>query len=160
MMVNDAPDARRAVLILIDGARPDVLQTLLDRGDMPHLASISVADHKIDQFSTPAAAVAPAWSPKADVIAYLEPTTLPGQTQSTPGVSILRLALVDGNGQRLYPDLPNQQFPNGFLAWSPDGKRVAAVSAPAAAVSSVWIVEPGAREPYKKLADFRPRCSG
>ncbi len=38
MRSHDAPDARRAVLILIDGARPDVLQTLLDRGDMPHLA--------------------------------------------------------------------------------------------------------------------------
>jgi len=38
MRSRELPDARRAVLILIDGARPDVLQTLLDRGDLPHLA--------------------------------------------------------------------------------------------------------------------------
>lgn len=32
------PDSRRAVFVLIDGARPDVLQHLLDRGELPHLA--------------------------------------------------------------------------------------------------------------------------
>jgi hypothetical protein len=34
----ETADPRRAVLILIDGARPDVLHSLLDRGDLPHLA--------------------------------------------------------------------------------------------------------------------------
>jgi type I phosphodiesterase/nucleotide pyrophosphatase len=38
MPFHENADPRRAVLILIDGARPDVLQTLLDRGDLPHLA--------------------------------------------------------------------------------------------------------------------------
>ena len=38
MPSHENADPRRAVLILIDGARPDVLQTLLDRGDLPNLA--------------------------------------------------------------------------------------------------------------------------
>jgi len=38
MSAHAPADPRRAVLILIDGARPDVLQTLLDRGDLPNLA--------------------------------------------------------------------------------------------------------------------------
>ncbi|HTH64789.1 MAG TPA: alkaline phosphatase family protein [Gemmatimonadales bacterium] len=35
---DSAPDARRVVCILIDGVRPDVLQQLLDKGDLPNLA--------------------------------------------------------------------------------------------------------------------------
>src|SRR6266540_6106546 len=31
-------ESRRVVFVLVDGARPDVLQDLLERGDMPHLA--------------------------------------------------------------------------------------------------------------------------
>lgn len=61
---------------------------------------------------------------------------------------------VDGRGQQLYPNLPKQQFANGFLAWSLDGRRIAAVSVPAAAAPSIWIVDPEAREPFKKLADL------
>jgi hypothetical protein len=38
MPCHENADPRRAVLILIDGARPDVLRTLLDRGDLPYLA--------------------------------------------------------------------------------------------------------------------------
>src|SRR2546425_896072 len=38
MSPHENRDPSRAVLIVIDGARPDVLQTLLDRGDLPHLA--------------------------------------------------------------------------------------------------------------------------
>src|SRR6266550_8655865 len=33
-----ADDSRRAVLVLIDGARTDVLRDLLKRGDLPNLA--------------------------------------------------------------------------------------------------------------------------
>ena len=38
MLRHQSHDPRRAVLILIDGARPDVLQELLAQGDLPHLA--------------------------------------------------------------------------------------------------------------------------
>src|SRR3989442_1302529 len=38
MSPHENRDPSRAVLIVIDGARPDVLQTLLDRGALPHLA--------------------------------------------------------------------------------------------------------------------------
>ena len=71
------------------------------------------------------------------------------------------LRLVNGQGQQLYPDLPKQALTNGFVAWSPDGRRLAAVWNPGAAVSSIWIFEPEGRERIGKLTDLpvtvRPR---
>lgn len=37
-MGSSRPDRRRVVFVLMDGARHDVLQDLLDRGELPHLA--------------------------------------------------------------------------------------------------------------------------
>jgi Tol biopolymer transport system component len=73
-------------------------------------------------------------------IAYLEPSEPPpGQASRT------WLAFVDSEGRRLYPDLPRTKaFQNGVLAWSPDGKRVAAVSSQANSKTEIWIAEPRA----------------
>src|SRR2546422_385873 len=57
------------------------------------------------RLSTPTAAVAPAWSPTADIIVYLQPTEIPGQTPSAPPSARLWLNFVDGRGQQLYPNL-------------------------------------------------------
>ena len=43
-------------------------------------------------------------------------------------------------------------FNSGFLAWSRDGRRVAAVWSPAYAASSIWIVDPSGHEPLQKLS--------
>jgi Tol biopolymer transport system component len=64
------------------------------------------------------------------------------------------LTFADSHGQQLYSNLPKQTFTNGFLAWAPDGKRLAAVNGPGSGASSIWIVEPEGREPFKKLADL------
>ena len=130
-------------------ARPESGQT--------HLAAISRRmTARSNRYSTPANAAVPAWSPTADVIAYLEPTIIPPQGPSSAPVARLWLRFVDLQGRRLYADVPNQGFSNGLLAWAPDGRRLAAVDIPANGVASVWIAEPGAREPFKK--PDRPAC--
>ena len=124
--------------------------------DLPELVSLSVSDGSLAAFPTPGAAVAPAWSPTADVIAYLEQVTLPAQAPGSPSAATAWLTLVDARGQRLYPGLPKQSFTNGAVAWAPDGRRLAVVWNPASGASSIWIVEPDGRAPIAKLADLPP----
>ena len=56
---------------------------------------------------------------------------------------------------------PGGGFGNGVLAWAADGKRLAVVSQ-GNTTPSIWIVEPEAANPYRKLADFTggPRFRG
>jgi hypothetical protein len=128
----------------------------------PQIATVRVSDGAIEPFPTPAGAAAPARSPTADVVAYLEPTTVPAPPPSTATSVRLIPKLVDARGTPLRANLPpTQHFPNGFLAWSPDGTRLALASLPANGAGQVWIAEPGAAQPYRKLADLptpvRPR---
>jgi hypothetical protein len=109
---------------------------------------MDVANGTTTHLPTPAAAAAPAWS-RDDVIAYVEPRG--------PGLNAYaKLIRPDGqpiNASRLDgPTAPG--INNGFLTWSPDGKRLAAVALPGAAVGSVWIIEPNDPVPYKKLMDL------
>ena len=72
------------------------------------------------------------------------------------------MKFVSSRGQVLYPTFPDgPELTNGFLAWAPDGKRVAAVGVPGSANASIWIVEPESSEPFRKLIEFpgevRPR---
>jgi Tol biopolymer transport system component len=97
---------------------------------------------------TPAAATAPAWSPQDDVIAYIEPRG---------GSAGAFVKFVRSNGQVVHerPDVPERQpFGNGFVSWSPDGARVAAVSLPGAFSGSIWIIEPEGGTPFRKLLDL------
>ena len=130
-------------------------------GNRTGLAAVSVADGRVEPISTPAQACCPAASPKANVIAYLQPTILPAQGPSGSSSARLWLRFIDAEGRPLHTDLPDQQFANGFLSWSPDGKRLIGASVTAGGASALWIVEPGARQPYKKFFDFpaigRPR---
>ena len=139
-----SPDGRRIVF-----ATPG--------SSLPRLASIAAQGGAVEPFPTPGAAHSPSWSAVTDRIAYLEslPATATGRSQT-------HIAFVDSRGQRLYPDLPKTtMFLNGVLAWSPDGKKVAAVAVPSNAAATIWIVEPEAREPFRKLAELpvsvRPR---
>jgi Tol biopolymer transport system component len=131
--------------------------------DLPVLASASVADGKIEPFATPTpGAFAPGWSPNGEMLAYLEPTMVQVSPPSTTTASRMYLRLVDASGKPLFPRLPAQvNFSNGFLAWSPDSKRVAVASVSANAAAQIWVVEPESAQPFKKLVDlptaFRPR---
>jgi Tol biopolymer transport system component len=86
------------------------------------------------ELRTPAGAVSPAWSPVADVIAYLEPRRYPNRVS---------IAVVDSQGrpQRTPMSDVKLSFSNGFLAWSPDGSQIAAVSLPGNLDGTVWVVD-------------------
>jgi Tol biopolymer transport system component len=126
----------------------------------PALWTVTIATGDVKPFATPGAkaAVQPARCPTRDVIAFLEPPTETGIT--TP------LGFVDSYGRRLYASLPpppiGAGFANGTLAWAPDGRRLAVVSADTAQPTSVWIVDPDAAAPYRKLIDLPagPRIRG
>ncbi len=111
-------------------------------GDLPELHVMSLADKRPRKLHTPAGASAPAWSPTADVIAYLEPQ----------GPNSTRVAFVDSRGQPLYRNVPPVPASPGFpvaLAWAPDGRRLAC-----SIVNGLWIIEPDAAQPFRKLAEF------
>ena len=71
------------------------------------------------------------------------------------------LRLVDGQG-RPAEALPNQPgLTNGLVTWAPDGRRLAVATVPANAPAAIWIVEPGAAAPFRRLMELestvRPR---
>jgi len=117
-------------------------------GDAPGLMIMNVADGTTARLPTPMAATAPAWSVD-DVIAYVEPRGGDRGAFAT---------LIRPDGQRVNAsplDGPRVPFiANGLMAWSPDGKRLAAAALSGAAAGSVWIVEPNNPAPYKKLMDL------
>jgi Tol biopolymer transport system component len=63
-------------------------------------------------------------------------------------------------GPAISPDgkwLPkNVGFGNAFLAWEPDGRRVAAVRMAANANAQIWIVDPESSAPFQKLVELPP----
>jgi serine/threonine protein kinase len=137
-----------------DGAR--ILYATPGRSAPTVLSSVSVKDGTIHPFATPAAAIAPSWSPASDVIAYLETTIDPAEGAADVPVSRVEVKFVDGQGRPLYTNLPYQRMSNGLLAWSPDGRRLAVVTVPANAPSAIWIVEPESKVPFRKIVDLHP----
>jgi Tol biopolymer transport system component len=119
------------------------------------LVSVSVADGRTRPFPTPAAAVAPSWSPTSDTVAYLEPTMEPGAHGAAPTLRI-SIKFVDGQGRPLHASLTPMQLQNGIVAWAPDGRRVAVTTVPANAPATIWVIEPGARTPFRKLIVLKP----
>jgi serine/threonine protein kinase/dipeptidyl aminopeptidase/acylaminoacyl peptidase len=131
--------------------------------DLPVLASVSVADGKVEAYATPTpGAVSPGWSPGGEMLAYLEPLMVPVAQPSTATAARMYLRFLDANGKQLFPQLPPAaNFSNGFLAWAPDGKRVAVASVAANGPAQIWVVEPTSPQPFKRLVElptaFRPR---
>ncbi len=117
-------------------------------GDAPGLVTVDVASGRTSPLRTPASASAPAWSPREDVIAYLEPKEGFGTN----------IRFVTGDGRVHGPDFPNvpegMAINNGFLSWSRDGRRLAAVGLPGYLAGYILIVEPGSRTPFHKLLDL------
>ena len=58
----------------------------------------------------------------------------------------------------MYTDLPKPPitagFQSGTLMWAPDGRRLAVVAQPTNGVASIWLVELGASDPYRKLVEL------
>jgi len=122
----------------------------------PSLAKVSIRTGQVTSLATPGAvaAVQPARCPTRDVIAYLAPPTPTGEDQMTT------VRFIDSTGRSLYTTLPppptGTGFNNGTLAWAPDGRRLAIISADTASPTSVWIVDPDAARPYRQLIELPP----
>ncbi len=112
----------------------------------PTLALISRDTGKIEPLRATGAASAPAWSPKADVIAYLE---------NLAGLGTV-LHTIDAAGKPVAAGFPESrtQFSNGFLSWSRDGRRLAAAALGGSLRGSLWIGEPSDPVPFRKLIDL------
>jgi len=122
-------------------------------GSWPGLWSVSLEDGQVQRIATSGAVSEPVWNPIRDLIAYMEP--------ATSGVGFTGLAFVDSAGRRQYPTLPpapeiSAGFSNGMAAWSHDGRRLAVVSQNSNAAASVWVVDPEATKPFRKLVDLPP----
>jgi len=165
--VSDQGGRRGIWVVSADGGTPrfiapaDVVDTIswspdgrklvyaIPVGDAPVLETMTVADGRTTRLKTPAAAVAPAWSPREDLIAFIEPRG---------GVlgAYVQVIRADGQPAGLRSlDGPNApRVGNGFVAWSADGKRLAVVALPGGAPGSIWIVEPDKPVPYRKLIDL------
>ena len=118
-------------------------------GDMPRVESVAVATGHVETVNLPTPAVVPAWSPTSDVIAYLDPNST-----GTSSGGRMALTIADTQGRRVFGNSSKEAFTNGFIAWSPDGTRIAGVRFPANAAGSVWIVDPSGAQPARKLADL------
>ena len=116
-------------------------------GELPGLSVVHVGDGRIRRLPTTDGATSPAWSPTADLITYLEvsPNT-PGQ----PAQANVRF--MTSSGQPVPLDI-GQTVPlvNGFLAWSRDGRRLAATRVPGTSAASVWISDLDASRPIRQV---------
>jgi len=91
-----------------------MLYEAVPAGTLTELSIIAVSDGVRRRVPTPSGAHSPAWSPRGDVIAYLEPR----------GPRRTCLKFVNSRGEPLYSALSDgPALMNGFLAWAPDGKR-------------------------------------
>lgn len=129
---------------------PDGTRLMFARpvGNLPQLATIAVVNGGVESFATPGGATAPVWTAVTRRLAYIEPTlTAPVQQ---------RIRFANEEGEPMFTAFPSDSatFNNAVMAWSPDGKRLAALSIVGNGGASLWIAEPEGREPLRKLLDL------
>ena len=116
-------------------------------GELPSLSVIDVGDGRTRRLPTRDGATSPAWSPTADVISYLE------VSPNTPGRQAeANVRFTTSSGQPVTLDIGQTvPFANGFLAWSRDGRKLAATRVPGTAAASVWISDLDAGRPIHQV---------
>ena len=114
--------------------------------EVPGLSIVSVVDGRTRRLATPGAAHAPAWSPREDIIAYLQPDPRVARSRG--------LSPATGSHAMLgVPDVPDQ-FGNGRVSWSSDGGRLAVAGLPGARAGYIWIFRAAPTTPPRKLLDL------
>jgi len=166
--VSDRGGRRGIWVVTADGGAPrligsaDVLDALTWSPDgkrivfsrptekLAQLVAMSVENGSVEPLGVPAAGHAPSWSSATDRLAYLE---LEAATAKTP--SRTSLAILAGRDHRVFPVPASLQgFANGMLAWSRDGRRLAVVALQANTRASIWIADPDATEPLRRLVEL------
>ncbi|HSG01524.1 MAG TPA: protein kinase, partial [Vicinamibacterales bacterium] len=159
--VSDRGGTRGIWLLSVDSGTPrlvssvDVVDTLswspdgrrivfsAPVGDAPGLMTVDVENGRTDRIATAGAATRPVWSPRDDLIAYIEP-------RGGNVGAYLRFVRPDGRPAHDQTEVWDRvNLSNGQMSWSPDGRRLAAVSLPGAFVGSLWIIEPEASDPFR-----------
>ena len=111
--------------------------------DVGALIRVSVEDGKTTPLSTPTGALVPAWNPKEPLIAYL--VQVPASPEPKPARN--RLAFVGLDGQPRFQELPpGPPFQNGFLKWSPDGRRLLVLRQSLTFPQEAYVVDPRSSE--------------
>jgi eukaryotic-like serine/threonine-protein kinase len=115
-------------------------------GELPQIEIVEVSSGRIRKLPTEAAANSPAWSPVEDVIAYVE-------TRPNAGGFV---RFISGSGRPLTqgPEDSVTWLNNGFVRWSPDGRRLAGIGIPGNQNGYIWIIEPRGAVPFRKLTDL------
>ena len=134
-------------------------------GPLPALASVSASGGTVESVKLPTeGGYAPGFSPIDDRrrVSRAGDGSRCRLRLPAPGLARNRITFMDARGTMIFPGLPRDgNFANGFLAWAPDGRRVAVASVSANAQSQIWIIEPDSEQPVRKLIDFpiavRPR---
>ncbi len=118
--------------------------------DAPGLWVVEVETSTVRRLATPGPARAPVWHPSADLIAYIEARRPEaGQPNSS------RVAFVNRRGEPQHPGLTESpNLSNGFLAWSPDARSLAALIEPGSTPSAVWILDPSGVAPPRSVGAF------
>jgi Tol biopolymer transport system component len=115
---------------------------------LPQVHIVEVETGVVTVLPTDAAANSPVWALGENLIAYIE--TLP----RSPGH--VRFMTADGKPVSRGAEDSVTALNNGFLAWAPDGRRLAGVGLPGNRAGSVWILEPDGAVPFRKLVDLPP----
>jgi len=117
--------------------------------DAPRLSIVNVASGGVSPLHTRGPASGPAWSPTADLIAYIESQT------RVNAPAVVSVQFVDGAGRpQAIPVFQPQNNGNGILAWQPDGRTLAAVGNSGSLPSIASIVEPGNAGFVRKITEF------
>jgi Tol biopolymer transport system component len=127
-------------------------------GAGPGLFKVPPAGGPAERLATPFFASEPAASTRG-VTAFLS-------TRREGSIAISSIRFMDAQGHvidKTLPDLPTRNgFPNAVLAWSPDGRRLAAAAQPTNLPVQIWLIDPDASDPYTKLVELPmgPRVRG
>ena len=132
--VSWSPDGRRLLCSLATGDKPSLATIARDSGLVQHFTPLA------------GAATSPAWSPRDDVIAYFETGPSSGS----------HVRLVDSNGTLLPFEGLDRTPPFNHLAWSPDGRRLAAVAVPGALPGALWILDRSNAALHRQLLTLPP----
>jgi len=153
------PAGGGAPRLLVEASPLDALSFSRDGADIYYAAPggavsalfrVSVATSRVAMVPTLGGVTSPSASPVRDEIAILEP----GESGGVPPT----IRFVDPSGRIARPDVAARPvLNNGLVTWSPDGRWLAGYGQPGSApVSSVYLIEPGAGDPVRTLAQLRP----